>query len=83
MVKSKMKNNAIIVVNNACSESETKIIFFRSYLSDITPANGKITRVGIKNIKLAIESIIALPVTSQIQINITKKTTRDPNKENS
>jgi hypothetical protein len=81
--KSKMKKNTRIAVNKACNESVIKIIFFRSYLSEITPANGKATRVGNKFIKLAIESIISLLVTSQIHINITKKTTRDPNKEKS
>jgi hypothetical protein len=48
----------------------------------MTPANGKTTSVGIKNMKFAIESIMGLPVTSLIHIKITKKITRDPNNEN-
>jgi hypothetical protein len=77
-----MKKNAIIVVNNASNESVTNIIFFRSYLSEITPAKGKTINVGIKNIKFAIESITGLPVTSLIHTKITKKITNDPNNEN-
>jgi hypothetical protein len=77
-----MKNNAIIVVKNASNESATKIIFFRSYLSDTTPAIGKNTNVGIKKIKLAIDSIKVLSVSTVIHTNITKKMICEPNNEN-
>ena len=72
-MKSKINNNASIVVKNANSESATKIIFLRSYLSDTTPAIGKNTNVGIKKIKLARESVMRLFDSSVIHIIITKK----------
>jgi len=78
-----MKKNAKIAVKIACKESATKIIVFRLYLSDITPAIGKSASVGIKKRKLANDSIKTLPVTSVIHTNMTKKTTSDPNNEKS
>jgi hypothetical protein len=81
-VKSTIKRIVKISDKYACKESTIKIMFFLLYLSVITPAIGKNTSVGIKKIKLAIESITALPVSSVIHTDITKKITSDPNNEN-
>jgi hypothetical protein len=70
-------------VKYACNESTTKIIAFRLSLSEMTPANGVMISRGTRLMKLAKDSNNGLLVSSAIHTDIAKKTTNDPNKENS
>jgi hypothetical protein len=82
-VKPTIKSKARITDRYACKESTTNIIIFLLTLSAITPAKGVTINIGTKKIKLAIDNINALPVTSVIHTKIAKERTNDPNNEKS
>jgi hypothetical protein len=67
---------------NACKESTTKINFFRSNLSEKTPAIGKKIVIGRIWRNVAVAKNTALCVSIVIHHIRTKKIIEDPNNEN-